>query len=179
MPNFIALLRGINVSGQKLIKMTDLKSLFEKTGYKNVSTYIQSGNVIFTSDHKNTAKLESKISTAIKKKFGFDVVVIVITPEVIDYVLKNNPFIKKKKEIERLYVTFLSDKPSEENINKLGAVNYSPEEYFIDQKLIYLYYPNGIGKAKLSNHLFENKLKVAATTRNWKTINKLFEMTKN
>ena len=65
--------------------------------------------MIFTSDHKNTAKLESKISTAIKKKFGFDVVVIVITPEVIDYVLKNNPFIKKKKEIERLVAHFIQN----------------------------------------------------------------------
>lgn len=179
MPEFIALLRGINVSGQKKIKMAHLKSLFEETGFKNVSTYIQSGNVFFTSAEKISNKIENKITLAIKKKYGFEVPVIVVTSDYIEKILKNNPFIKKKTDIERLYVTFLSEKPSEENINKLGAVNYSPEEYFIDQKIIYLHYPNGFGKARLSNNLFENKLKVTATSRNWKTVNKLFEMTKN
>jgi uncharacterized protein (DUF1697 family) len=175
---FIALLRGINVSGQKLIKMTDLKELFEAQGFQDVQTYIQSGNVIFKSGEKNIAKLESKILSAIKKKFGFDVVVIVITPRLIEYGLKNNPFIKRKADIERLYVTFLSDKPSEQSINKLDAVNFSPEEYFIYQKIIYLYIPHGYGKAKLNNNLFEKKLKVYATTRNWKTIDALFALTK-
>ncbi|MBS4033989.1 MAG: DUF1697 domain-containing protein [Ignavibacterium sp.] len=176
MPTYIALLRGINVSGQKLIKMTDLKELFEALGFQNVQTYIQSGNVIFSSKEKSLDKLESIISTAIRKKFGFDAVVIVITPEVLEYILENNPFIKKIMAIERLYVTFLSDTPSEENINKLGAINYSPEEYIIDQKIIYLHFPNGAGKVKLSNNLFESKLKVDATTRNLKTINKLWEL---
>lgn len=176
MLTYIALLRGINVSGKKLIKMTDLKELFEARRFLNVQTYIQSGNVIFSSTEKSTDKIKNIISKSIKQKFGFDVGIQVITPDMIEYVLRNNPFIKKKKEVDRLYVTFLSDKPSEESINKLGTVNYSSEEYFIDQKLIYLYYPNGIGRAKLSNNQFENKLKVEATTRNWKTINKLWEL---
>lgn len=173
---FIALLRGINVSGQKLIKMTDLKELFEAQGFQNVQTYIQSGNVIFYSKEKSIEKLENVIQTAIRKKFGFDVGILVITPDKIGYVLKNNPFIKKKKEIDRLYVTFLSKQPSAENIKKFSSIDYSPEEYEIEEQLVYLYVPNGYGKAKLNNNLFENKLKVEATTRNWKTINKLWEL---
>ena len=176
MTKFIALLRGINVSGQKQIKMPDLKSLFEESGFQNIETYIQSGNVIFTSKEKLPEKLEQKISLAIKRKFGFDVQIIVLTPEEIEYVLNNNPFIKKKKESEKLYVTFLAKPPSDENINKLNAIDYSPEEYIIDGRYIYLFVPNGYGKAKLNNNFFESKLNVSATTRNWKTVNKMFEL---
>jgi len=178
MTKFIALLRGINVSGQKKIKMSDLKTLFEDTGFEDVETYIQSGNVIFSSREKSSEKLEQKISSAIKNKFGFDVKVIVITPEEIESVLKNNRFIKKKKDVEKLYVTFLTKSPSDENIKKLNTIDYSPEEYFIDGSYIYLFVPNGYGKAKLNNNFFENQLKVFGTTRNLKTIKALLELSK-
>jgi uncharacterized protein (DUF1697 family) len=177
MTKFIALLRGINVSGQKKIKMSDLKALFEVIELQDVETYIQSGNVIFSSKEKSSEKLEQKISSAIKRKFGFEVHVMILTPEEIEYVLKNNSFIKKRKDSEKLYVTFLTKSPSDENIKKLYATDYSPEEYIIDGSFIYLFVPNGYGKAKLNNNLFENKLKVFGTTRNLKTIKALFELT--
>jgi len=176
MKKFIALLRGINVSGQKKIKMSDLKLLFEDLGFENVKTYIQSGNVIFSSKEKSVKKLESKISLGIKNKYRFDVPVLVINPDEIEYVLKNNPFIKKKKATEKLYVTFLADIPSSEKIEKLETKNYSPEEYIIDGKFIFLFFPKGAGKAKLNNNLFENKLKLTATSRNWNTIKTLLEL---
>ena len=179
MLKFVALLRGINVSGQKRIKMSDLKTLFEEVGFQNVETYIQSGNVIFSANEKSNKKLEDKISSAIKTKFGFDVHLVVVTPEEIDHVIQSNPFPKKKKDAEKLYVTFLSENPSTENIKKLNAIDYSPEEYIIDGRYIYLFVPNGYGKAKLNNNFFENKLKVFGTTRNWNTVNKLFELSKS
>lgn len=179
MTKFIALLRGINVSGQKQIKMSDLKTLFEATGFQNVETYIQSGNVIFSAKEKSNKIVEDKISSAIKSKLGYYVQVIVLTPEELEQVLKNNPFLKKKKDAESFYVTFLSENPSAENIKKLNAVDYSPEEFIIYGKSIYLFVPNGYGKAKLNNNFFENKLKVFGTTRNWKTVNKLFELSQS
>ena len=179
MKKFIALLRGINVSGQKIIKMSDLKSLFEDLGFHDVATYIQSGNVVFSSKEKSGEKLEAKISSTIKNKFGFDAQVVVINPEEIEYVLKNNPFIKRKKDTNKLCVTFLSETPSVVNIEKLSAINYSPEEYFIEGKHIYLFVPNGFGKAKLNINLFENKLKVVGTSRNWKTVKALSELAKS
>ncbi len=112
MKKFIALLRGINVSGQKIIKMSELKLLFEKMGFHDVQTYIQSGNVILSSKEISGKKLEAKISSGIKNKFYFDVRVIVINSKEIEYVLKNNPFIQKKKAVEKLCVTFLSETPS-------------------------------------------------------------------
>jgi uncharacterized protein (DUF1697 family) len=174
MSKFIALLRGINVSGQKLIKMSDLKSLFEDLNFTKVQTYIQSGNVIFSAKEKSNKKVEDKISSAIKSKFGFDVHVVLVTPEEIEHIIQSNPFLKKKKDAEKLYVIFLSENPSAENIKKLNTIDYSPEEYIIDVRYIYLFVPNGYGKAKLNNNFFENKLKVFGTTRNWKTVNKLF-----
>ena len=178
MTKFIVLLRGINVSGQKKIKMSDLKSLFEDLNFTNVQTYIQSGNVIFSAKEKSNKKVEDKISSAIKSKFGFDVHVVVVTPEVIEHVIQSNPFLEKKKDAEKLYVTFLSENPSAENIKKLNTIDYSPEEYIIDGNYIYLFVPNGYGRAKLNNNFFESKLKVFATTRNWKTVNQLFELSK-
>jgi uncharacterized protein (DUF1697 family) len=159
--------------------MSELKSLFEDTGFQNVETYIQSGNVIFSAIEKSSEKLKAKISSSIKTKFGFNVQVIVVTPNEIEHVLKNNPFIKKKKDVGKLYVTFLSEKPLTVNLEKLNSIDYSPEEYIIDEKYIYLFVPNGYGKAKLNNNLFENKLKVFGTTRNLKTIKTVFEMVKS
>ena len=119
MKKFIALLRGINVSGQKQIKMSGLKSLFEKAGFQNVETYIQSGNVIFSSKETSAEKHSLKISSAIRKQFGFDVQLIVVTPEEIEDTLKKNPFIKMKKDTDKLYVIFLSDPTYLGNIKQL------------------------------------------------------------
>ena len=173
MKRFIALLRGINVSGQKKIKMSELKVLFEDAGFQQIETYIQSGNVIFSSKEYSEDQLAKKISLAIKNKFLFEVNIIIITSIELDKVLLNNPFIKKKKDDDKLYVTFLSGKPSMEQIKKLEEVNFSPEEYLINGKVIYLFLPNGAGKAKLNNNYFENKLKVVSTTRNWRTVSTL------
>ena len=179
MSKFIALLRGINVSGQKQIKMSELKTQFEEKGFQDVETYIQSGNVIFSAREKSNKKLEDKISSAIKSKFSFDAQIIVLTPEAIGHVIQSNPFLKKKKDTEKLYVTFLLENPSADNIKKLKDVDYSPEEFIMDGSYIYLFVPNGYGNSKLNNNLFESKLKVFGTTRNWKTVNKLFELSKS
>ena len=177
MKKYIALLRGINVSGQKKIKMTELKSLLEKLDFQNVETYIQSGNIIFSSKENSVKTLKRKISAGIKNKFGFEVHTFVITSKEIKDVLINNPFVKKNRDIERLYATFLSEQPLKEKIQNLNSSDFSPEEYQIVGNIIYLHLPNGAGKAKLNNNFFENKLKVNATTRNWKTINTLSELT--
>ena len=179
MKKYIALLRGINVSGQKKIKMSELKTILEEIGLKDVLTYIQSGNVIFSSKESSAEKLSVKISSAIKKKFGFGVQVIVLIPDEIERVIKKNPFIKKKKNDDKLYLVFLSALPSKANEDKLKTIDYAPEEYLIDGKYIYLFAPNGYGKAKLNNNFFENKLKVSATTRNWKSVHQLFELSKS
>lgn len=177
MPTYIVLLRGINVSGQKKVPMADLKKTFEDLKFKNVQTYIQSGNVVFECAQSDTEKLESSIEKKIKKDFGFDVPVIIRTPSELQDILKSNPFLKDpKKDKDRMYVTFLSKVPMTEHIKKLDGISYPPEEFVLKSKTIYFFSPNGYGNAKMNNNFFENKLKVTATTRNLKTIRQLIEM---
>lgn len=177
MPEFIAMIRGINVSGQKLIKMTELQKMFEDLKFKNVMTYIQSGNVLFDDKNKNTTTFSKKIEKKIQERFGFDVTAIILTGTELKTVIDQNPFLKRKGIDEgKLYITFLSDIPDSTLINKMGEVDYNPEEYVISDNIVYLYVPNGLGKAKLNNNYFESKLKVKGTTRNWNTANILYEL---
>ena len=175
---YLALLRGINVSGQKKIKMTDLKKLFEDAGFTNVQTYIQSGNVIFDSKSSDLNSIKKKIGMNIKSEYRFDVETITTTNDELNYVINHNPFVKEEKDVERLYVTFLAGKPAPLNIANLKENNYLPEEYVVEGSCVYLFLPDGYGKAKLNNNFLENKLKVFATTRNWKTVNALYELSK-
>jgi len=172
---YIALLRGINVSGHKKIKMPELKTMFETLGFTNVRTYIQSGNVVFESE--TPEELESKISAKIQEIFGFEVSVICRTKVETKQVVKRNPYAEMLGfEAEKLYVTFLQNPPSEEKMEALKALSFEPEMYSVSGKEIFVYCFNGYSKTKLENSLFERKLKVISSTRNWRTINKLIEM---
>ena len=169
MNTYIALLRGINVSGHKKILMADLKVLFEEQGFKNVQTYIQSGNVIFFSENKT--KLDQKISEAILKKYGWEVPVLVITPSEIKTILDHCPFLGEKKE--KSYFVLLQSMPSSENVSITNSISYPNEEFVITNTCVYLYSELGAAKAKLSTNFFERKLKVKATARNYRTMMKL------
>jgi len=178
MQTFISILRGINVSGQKKMLMSELKALYEGLKFKEVITYIQSGNVLFKSE-KNLSDLElaAKIEKAIYKKYGFEVPVIIRTKNEIQNIITVNPFLKEKNiEVKRLYVTFLSETPAKENIESAKNFDSSPDQFFIIGKEAYLCVSNGYGETKLSNNFFEKKLKVNATTRNWNTVQKLLEL---
>lgn len=178
MTSLVSLLRGINVSGHNMIKMTELKALYESLGYKNVTTYIQSGNVIFQTEKNDPAQAEASIEQAIEKKFGFPVTVIVRKPAELARVIKANPFIGGNNIDEiRLYVTFLRAKPTPALTKILQpAAAKSTDQYEILGREIYLHCPNGYGKTLLSNTFFEKQLKGVATTRNWKTVNTLYAM---
>jgi uncharacterized protein (DUF1697 family) len=177
MPNYISLLRGINVSGQKIIKMEVLRKMFEYLDFSNVSTYLQSGNVVFHSTITDTRHLSEMISNEINRSFGFEVQVFILSEEAWRKIAEENPFAKDiEKDISALYVTFLSDDAPENALDKLSRWMTNGEEAFIHQKTVYLYYPNGYGKTKLSNNEIERALKCIATTRNWKTTLSLLSM---
>ncbi len=178
MKTYITLLRGINVSGKNLIKMAELKQLFATIGFKNAITYIQSGNVIFTSIEKNTSKIETKITKAIKTKFSYDIKVLVITKKELEITFNSNPYTKiNDVDVTKLCVTFLRNNPTLENVPQIEKlISNANDEFKITKKSIYLYCPTGFAKTKLTNNLFERKLKTDATTRNWRTITKLVEL---
>ncbi len=173
----IALLRGINVSGQKLIKMADLRTHLAELKFKNIQTYIQSGNIVFESESMSSNVLETVIHDKIQEKYGFEVPTLVKTPGDFIEAIKKNPFAKEAEaEPKHVFITFLSDIPDPSKVEKLKEVDYSPERYVIDGDMIFFFSPNGYGRAKMNNNFFENKLKIDATTRNWKTVNVLLEM---
>lgn len=174
---YIALLRGINVSGHKKILMADLRDLL--SDFNNVQTYIQSGNIIFDSNKRSKALFEKHIFEVIFKNYGFEVPVIVKTTEEWLFAFENNPFLKDNTiDTKQLYVTFLSETPTKENVKVMEQLTYSPDIFIIQNDLVYSWYPNGAGRSKMTINVFEKKLKVSATSRNWNTVTKLLALSK-
>jgi uncharacterized protein (DUF1697 family) len=167
---YIALLRGINVSGQKIIRMEALRKTFESLGFGNVATYLQSGNVIFTCDSEYTG-LEEKISRKIVEDFGFDVPVIVLSAEKFTEIAGNNPFTRNPDlDPAFFHVTFLAQTPRTIDIPAITSRGAPGELIELKGNVVYLYCPGGYGITKLSNTFLESRLGVKSTTRNWKTV---------
>jgi len=175
---YLSILRGINVSGQKKIKMADLKSLYENLGLSDVITYIQSGNVIFYSKKKNRKNLKDAIEKAIEEKYAFHVPVDIRTAKELETIVSRCPYEEAKIETNgtKILVTFLASIPSKERVDALLEHVKPPEKLLAKGSEVYLYCPNGYGKSKLSNTFLESKLGVSATTRNWKSVNALCEL---
>lgn len=177
MNTYIALLRGINVSGHNKIKMADLQKLFIQIGQSNVLTYIQSGNVIFSSKEIDISKLEQTIIHEIEKQFNYIIKVLVLKKNELDAIYSFNAFPNiPELNFKKVGVTFLQEKPTEEGIEKVKSLAAADEKLIFNEKSLYLYCPNGFGRTKLSNNNIEAKLKIAATSRNWNTIAKLVEL---
>ncbi len=175
---YISILRGINVSGQKKIKMVDLKSLYELLGFQNVITYIQSGNVIFETSVENTDDMKITIEKAIEEKYKFHVPVVIRTNHEIENIIRNCPFgsVSLVEDGTKVLVTFLSSEPQEVVASDIQKYVVAPEKLVVRGKEVYLYCPNGYGISKLSNNFLEKKLEIEATTRNWKSVHKLYEL---
>ena len=174
MNTYISMLRGINVSGQKKIRMADLRNLYESLGLQNVQSYLQSGNVVFDSDEKNVDKLRDSIEAQIESNYGFSVPVLIRTKEVFQRVIEEHPF--AEEEAIRVLVTFLYEAPDKSKLEELSQYEDKADQFAIGEQEIFLFCPGGYGRTKLSNNFFEKKLGVVATTRNWKSVNALYEM---
>lgn len=179
MVKYISILRGINVGGKRKILMADLKDLYSQLGFENIITYIQSGNVIFTAPtSENSHQIAAKIQKAISDTYGFDVPVIIRTDNEIKEAVKANPYQEEEQtDIKQLHLTFLGEAPLKENIEVLEQTSGIKDRYQINTKDIFICCEGKYSDSKLTNQFFEKKLKVTATTRNWKTVNKLLELT--
>ena len=176
MTRFIALLRGINVGGRKSVPMAELGKLLESQGFSNVVTYIQSGNAVFSSSMKEAA-IQKKIEEALLARFGFEVIVFVLSSSKLSSFLKANPFAKRSlHEGERIYFTLLSSKPEPANAAKLSALNGQGDELVAVGDVVYIFCRGGYGRSAFSNPAVEKILKLSATTRNSETMKKLDEL---
>lgn len=174
MPVMIALLRAVNVGGRNQIKMEALRGMCEKLGWSGVKTLIQSGNVVFRCKEKDAAR---KMGDAIEKSCGFRPEIMTRTTEELRSIVKRNPFAKRREiEPNKLHVYFLTNEPAADARAKALAIKADPEEFHIDGREIYIYFPNGAGQTKLPPGALERALKTPGTGRNWNTVTKLLEM---
>lgn len=177
MSTYISMIRGINVGGKR-IKMADLRDIYISMGFEHVKTYIQSGNVIFKSENRDPEYLAKTIREKILETFKYSVEVVIRSNDELKQVVEASPF--KDKDEKYVHVTFLSDNPSDKLIKEIDPSLISgikdSEQFIIGSREIYLYLPEGYGRTKLNNNFFEKKLQLTATTRNWKTVNKLIEI---
>lgn len=177
---YIAILRGINVSGKKLIKMQDLKNALVELNFGNIETYIQSGNIVFEFEELDSIELEKMINDKIMEVFGFDVPVIVLTIDKLQNIIEKNPLNNNEKYKEEfIHITFLATKPVKFDTQSIVSKKIESEDIYFTDEAVYLYCPTGYGQTKMNNNLIESKLKVQATTRNWRTTNELLKISKS
>jgi uncharacterized protein (DUF1697 family) len=177
MGRFVAMLRGVNVGGNTL-GMDRMRELCEGLGFKGVQTYVQSGNVVFESN-RPAATLAGMIEKSLNGETRLPVSVIVRTAAEMQAIIAANPFIKEKGiDLTKLHVTFLAKAPSKEGSKNLAAIPCGEDRFRIVGLEVFLHCPLSYGETKLSNNAIQKALGVNATTRNWNTVNKLFEMTK-
>jgi uncharacterized protein (DUF1697 family) len=178
MNTYISFLRGINMTGHNSIKMADLADLYHNLGFIQPETYIQSGNVIFSSDKDtDVAEIATVIETAIHEKYGYDVPVMIRSIAEMRKILSSNPFLSEREfDPAKVAVTFIRDKVTESQIQKVADVNYPPDKFKIIGNEIYTFCPNGFGRTKIYTTFFENRMKVKGTARNWNTITTLIDL---
>ena len=179
MQTHISILRGINVGGNRILRMADLRDWYANLGFEQVQSFIQSGNLLFRSVLQETSNLESAIARKIFDESALQVPVVVLEMDQLNKIVDLNPFLLQTGiNPESLHVTFLSETPSGELLDRIMGNDYLPDQFYLSDKQVYLYCPNGYGNTKLNNHFFESKLKVTATTRNWKTLVQLVNLAK-
>ncbi|GAA3377036.1 DUF1697 domain-containing protein [Streptomyces sannanensis] len=176
---YAALLRGINVGGNKKVPMAELRALLEELGHQNVCTYLNSGNAVFTSESSDEDALAAELERAIEKHFGFPVPVMVRDGGCLKAVAEACPFPAAELQARQLHVTFFSQQPGPERFASLDTGTYLPEEFRLGDRALYLYAPEGLGKSKLGEVLHRPSLLkgIQATSRNWNTVTALVEMT--
>jgi uncharacterized protein (DUF1697 family) len=176
-PTYAALLRGINVGRNKRIAMADLRSLVEELGHASVKTHLQSGNVVFESPKRSDGALGDAIERAIASELGMDVTVMVRRSDQLAAVVAAGPYGRRTSDYKQIHVAFLSEAPKAAAVKRFGIEEFAPDEMTVVGREVHLLYPDGYGRTKLTNAVIEKRLGVRATTRNWRTVQALADLT--
>lgn len=173
---YAAMIRGINVGGNKKIAMADLRELMADLGYADVITHLQSGNVVFSSPEQ-PQKLARTIADRIADEFAMDVKVVIRTAAELADVVRRSPLPDGPENPSRFFVAFLSAAPSPEAVSAMESMSFDPDRIWISGAEAYLWCPAGAAETKLTNNFLEKRLAVAATSRNWNTVTRLAALT--
>jgi uncharacterized protein (DUF1697 family) len=176
METYIAWLTGINVGGKNRLPMIELTGILQDAGLSHIKTYIQSGNVVFQSEKVDRVNLSQQIGAAIEKRCGFWVQMMILDRNELKNAMASNPFLEAEAEPNTLHFFFLSSLPENPDLEALESVKKESEQFRLIGKFFYLYAPEGVGRSKLAIKV-EKALGVAVTARNWRTVNKIMEMT--
>ena len=174
MSRFVALFRGINVGGKHSLPMQALREILAACGCEDVQTYIQSGNVVFSSAAA-ASELAANIKQAIEERFGFAPQVLLLTVDRFVAIAAANPFTDAESNPKCLHVWFLTEKPGAPNLDALDDLKVESECFLLQEDAFYLYAPDGIGRSRLAAKVDRN-LGVATTARNWRTVSKIIEL---
>ncbi len=177
MATFVALLRGINVAGKGKLRMAALRETCEARGLTNVATYLQSGNLVFDCKLTSATKVAAMVEGLLESQFGLNTRAIIRTPAELQRIVKNNPFASHARtDPTKVHTTFLASRPTAKRVRQLKRVDTRGDALVVSQQEVLLHCPNGYGRTKLNNVFLEHQLEVAATTRNWKTVEALCGM---
>lgn len=171
----IALLRGINLGSRRRVAMGELRDLLTGLGYEDVRTYLQSGNVVLTSD-RSDAQLERELEQQISAKLGVDTPIVVRTRDELADVVERDPLGDVVKDPKRYQVTFLSAALAPEPKRRLSGLDVAPERFVVSGREIYAWHPDGVQRSRLAAALTDSRLGVTATARNWNTVTKLLDL---
>jgi uncharacterized protein (DUF1697 family) len=173
----ICMLRGVNVGGRNMIKMEALRGLCESLRFRGACTHLQSGNVVFQAAAGAVAKAAAKLEKEIERACGFHSDVILRTPAELRAIVAKNPYAGRAGvDPAKFLVYFLARDPGDEARAKVGKIETGPEELHVAARELYIYFPNGMARPKLSLPALERALKTPATGRNWNTVSKLLEI---
>ena len=172
----VALLRGINVGGHHKVPVAELRALFEQLGHTGVTTYVQSGNVLFTSETLDEPTTTGGVARALHDRFGFDIPVVVRTTAELATAAARQPYAAAQPDHAKLHVFFLADEPAPEAIANLDPARFVPDEFTFEGRHLYAHYPNGAGRSGLTGDRIERACGTTATARNWRTVTKLLAL---
>lgn len=172
----VALLRGINVGGKNKLPMKDLVALCQAIGATDVTTYIASGNVLFSATPTVEKTFAAKLEAAIKKQLGLSVPVVTRSQKALAAALGANPWLKAGVDPDHLHVMFLGQRPTAAQVKTLDPNRSPGDRYEVVGQEIYLALPNGVGNSKLTNAYFDKALATVSTARNWRTAEKLLAL---
>ena len=170
MPRLVCLLRGVNVGGKNRLAMVELRALLESRGYSGVRTFIQSGNVVFSTEESVVA---ADLQQAIEARFGLAIAVALRSADELERTVQANPF--PEAERAKLHVGFMTAPPSPDAVAALDHARFLPEQFVVSGQDLYLHLPAGMARTKLPGYL-DRALGVPTTLRNWNTVTSLLEL---
>jgi uncharacterized protein (DUF1697 family) len=173
MTTYAALLRGINVGGHKKVPMAELRDVMTGLGWKDVRTYLQSGNAVFTTGDADPG---ARLERAVADRFGFEVRCLVRTAGELHAVAAGCPYPAAELDPAKLLVLFLEEEPEEGHFDSVEAAKFAPDTFHHTGRAVYCYFPDGMGSSKLPAALEAVRPKVTMTGRNWRTVQRLIEL---